>query len=70
MFTRITQCAQCKTYDIVFKEMYYDKQDNPIGEWPLYYFGAKPSEPDKATHYFCGPACANDYHIANRSSTK
>lgn len=67
MMARIIQCAQCKTYEIKEKGIYFrrevgGKPPEPVGEWPLYYSGASPNWPDKAEYYFCGVYCSNDHH--------
>jgi hypothetical protein len=64
------QCAQCVTFDIREKAIYHGKGGVLLGEWPLYYFGAKPSEPEKAEVYFCGVYCANQYHKEKRDAQK
>lgn len=57
------QCAQCKTFDIQDKSVYFNKEGKVyLGEWPLYYFGAGPYHPMDAKVYFCGASCSNEYH--------
>ena len=41
--------------------VYYDNDGICLGQWPLYYFGAKPTSPQNADVYFCGPNCATQY---------
>lgn len=56
------KCSQCDTLDITQKTHYFDREGTFVGEWPLYFIGAKPTEPFNATHYFCGATCSNNYH--------
>lgn len=58
------KCAQCGTFELEMS-MFVDKDGNFLGQWPLRYWGTKPTEPHLATHYFCGPYCANDWAKAN-----
>lgn len=62
------QCGCCKTFDIREKSIYYGKQQEFLGTWPFYYFGAGPHEPMKADVYFCGVECANQYYMENRDA--
>ncbi len=55
-------CAQCGTLDIKSKSVYFGRNNEFLGEWPLYYFGAGPNNPQDAEVYFCGAGCANLYH--------
>lgn len=64
----IIQCAQCKTADLN-TTMYFSKDSAPIGEWPLYYLGSGPHNPQDATAYFCGVECANLYHKEHHNAT-
>ena len=64
------QCAQCGTFDIESKTVYFGRNNELLGEWPLYYFGASPLEPQNADVYFCGVYCANDYHKEKRDATQ
>lgn len=56
------QCAQCKTFDIRETATYFGRDNEMLGVWPLYYFGAGPLDPQNAEVYFCGVYCANEYH--------
>jgi len=58
-------CAQCQTFDFESRALYYNKDGSMIGEWPLYYFGAGPNNPDQADVYFCSAYCVNAYHKEN-----
>jgi len=64
---RDIQCAQCGTLDIRETGSYIGHKGEFLGEWPLYYFGAKPTEPMNADVYFCGVECANKFHRENLS---
>lgn len=47
----LATCKTCnKTIDLVDRL-----------EFPLYYFGAGPNNPQDAEVYFCGPKCAREY---------
>ena len=41
---------------------YFNADNEFVGVFPLYYFGAKPTEPQFADSYFCSVDCANEYH--------
>jgi hypothetical protein len=56
----IFTCANCGTTDLQMSA-FLDREGNFIGQWPLRYWGAKPTEPMNAEAYFCGPSCANLY---------
>lgn len=62
------QCGQCGTFDIREKAIYHDRHGVLLGEWPLYYFGAGPNNPQDADVYFCGVYCANAYHKEKRDA--
>jgi hypothetical protein len=64
------QCSTCQTFDIKESSVYYGRNHEFLGEWPLYMFGAKPTEPMNADHYFCGVYCANIFHRAQNVLTK
>jgi hypothetical protein len=64
------QCAQCKTFDIRERSVYYGRGSELLGHWPLYYFGSGPYEPQYASVYFCGAHCANRYHQETRDAEK
>lgn len=54
------KCFQCdKTIEIVDSFNY-----------PLYYYGAGPNNPQDAIVYFCGPDCAYKYIKAVRDDDK
>ena len=63
-------CAQCKMVDIVDRTVYYGRDNEMLGHWPRYYFGAGPYEPHFAEVYFCGPHCANAYHQEHLNAEK
>lgn len=66
----IIKCAQCGTFDIQSKTVYFGRNNELLGEWPLYYHGASPVEPQNATEYFCGVECANEWFKERRDATQ
>lgn len=64
------KCAQCGTLDIKSKSVYFTNDGALLGEWPLYYYGALPSEPHMAEAHFCGAECANIWIRAKRDATQ
>ena len=65
----MTQCSQCGLLDITMVTAYTDNTGIPLGIFPLYFWGARPSEPHLATAYFCGPGCASKYAKELRDAT-
>lgn len=63
-------CAQCGTLDIESKSIYFGRNNELLGEWPLYYFGASPLEPQNADVYFCGAECANIWKKERNNETQ
>lgn len=55
------KCSQCGTTEMEQTSVYFSAQGTLLGNWPLYYLGAKPSEPQNAEHYFCNVYCANAF---------
>jgi hypothetical protein len=63
-------CAQCKSFDIREKTVYFGRNSELLGEWPLYYWGAGPHNPQDAEAYFCCAQCANDWVKERRDATQ